>query len=154
MLCSLRWALPLVMLIASMALAQPPVPPPVPPFAPQAQNVSPLPPAFPTAAPQVIPTPPPTAPNAIEMSKPFAPPNRIGNRSLTEWLVDFKSSDPTVREQATRVVQLFGIPAARSQASHSSLVRDCLPIPDSTEIAHRAVAPVPTNRRCGGRRMG
>ena len=116
MLCSLRWALPLVMLIASMALAQPPVPPPVPPFAPQAQNVSPLPPAFPTAAPQVIPTPPPTAPNAMEMSKPFAPPNRIGNRSLTEWLVDFKSSDPTVREQATRVVQLFGIPAARSQA--------------------------------------
>ena len=117
MLCSLRWALPLVMLIASMAVAQPPVPPPVPPFTPPAQNVSPLPPALPTAAPQVIPTPPPVAaPNAMEMSKPFAPPNRVGNRSLTDWLADYKSSDPTVREQAIRVVPMFGTPAARSQA--------------------------------------
>ena len=120
MLCSMRLALSIFLLMASVALAQPPVPPPVPPFAPPA-NPSPLPPAIPAkAAPNPVPVapnaPPALPPGTMEPSKPYTPPSHIGGRTLDAWLADFKSSDPTVRERAVKVIPAFGVDAARKVA--------------------------------------
>ena len=118
MLCSLRWALALVVLTTSFASAQPPVPPPVPPLAPP-PNTSPLPPALPVKTPDLVAAPNPTPaapPGTMDAPKPNTPPSKINERGLAEWLADFKSSDPTVRERAVKVIPLFGVEAARKQA--------------------------------------
>ncbi len=89
----------------------PPAPPPPPPGSPAAppSTATPSP-----AAGQPGAMTPPAATTPAKEEKPKWP-TTVNGRSLGEWLTDFKSPDPTVRDSAVKVIPLFG-PDARKIA--------------------------------------
>ncbi len=104
------------------AATNPAVPgtPPLPPGT-QTQPIPGTPPAMPGSPPPTSsPAPPPKAgepkkddPKKDEKKSTW--PKSVNGRSLGEWLADFRSPDPTVRDSALKVIPLFG-PEARKAA--------------------------------------
>jgi HEAT repeat protein len=101
---------------------QTPVTTTVPPATQTQPTIPGVPPAPPGTPPQAPPaSPPATLPKMKEEPKKKEPPKKgewpksVNGRSLGEWMADFKSPDPAVRDAAIKVMPLFG-PEARKLA--------------------------------------
>jgi hypothetical protein len=85
----------------------------------QTQKIPGVPPAPPGSPPTPPATPPALTPKKEEPKKDEPKkdqwPKSVNGRSLGEWMADFKSPDPTVRDAAIKVMPLFG-PEARKVA--------------------------------------
>jgi HEAT repeat protein len=108
-----RWTAPAVLLTAALVVAQPPAAPKSPVPAPAGAPAG-------TAAPPAAQPPAPDKTLSGETKPPTVQPEikwptKVLGRSLADWIADFKSKDPTVRDAAVKVVPLFG-PEGRKAA--------------------------------------
>ena len=110
-------------LLIAVGQEPPVVPPPVvpPPLVPGAPMPSVIPPAIIPPPVGTVPAPGMPAPTDATKTppKPFKPPTDINGRTLATWIGDFKSTDPTVRDTAVKVIPMFGFEAARKSAMKS-----------------------------------